>query len=227
VARFRYRVPGALALLACLFASSTIATEIAGKIVLGKAAIKKTASPGIYDLRGMAPPKMGGQEGSPFHRVAVWIEQDEPVSVVPATAKMRQSGRRFDPDFVVVPVGSSVDFPNLDPIFHNIFSLSRSENFDLGYYSEGRSRRVTFSHSGVVQVYCHIHPGMYGVIVVTPTAWSAIPGDDGSFGWTGIPPGEYRLAVWQKKSGLVKKRLNVPPSGTIHLTIALPEENDE
>lgn len=68
---------------------------------------------------------------------------------------------------------------------------------------------------------------MYGVIVVTPTAWSAVPGDDGSFGWTGIPPGQYRLAVWQKTSGLVKKRLNVPLSGTVHVTIALPEESDQ
>ena len=92
----------------------------------------------------------------PFHRVAVWIEPDAPISVVPGTAKMRQSGRRFDPDLVVVPVGSSVDFPNHGPIFHNIFSLSRSEMFNLGYYSEGKSRSVTFSHSGVVQVYCHI-----------------------------------------------------------------------
>lgn len=226
MARSRYRVVLAVALLACPFASSTTATEVSGRIVLEKAAIKRPVNPGTYDLRGMAPAKIARQEGGPFHRVAVWIEPDAPLSVLPATAKMRQSGRSFDPDFIIVPVGSSVDFPNLDPIFHNIFSLSRSETFDLGYYSEGKSRSVTFSRPGVVQVYCHIHPGMYGVIVVTPTAWSAVPKEDGSFGWTGIPPGQYRLAVWQKTSGLVKKRLIVPASGTVHMTLALPEEND-
>jgi plastocyanin len=211
-----------------MLASRATATEVTGNIVLEKSVIKRTVGIAVYDMRGMTVPvRQKDPDDGPFHRVAVWIEPTDSVRVLPGTAKMRQSGRRFDPDFLVVPVGSKVDFPNLDPIFHNIFSLSRSETFDLGYYSEGKSRSVTFSRPGVVQVYCHIHSGMYGVIVVTPTTWSAVPADDGSFGWTGIPPGQYRLAVWQKTSGLVKKRLDVPRSGTTHLTIALPDESDQ
>lgn len=222
------RVAGLLALLTCLLASRVAATEVTGTVVLEKSTFRKTVGPAVYDMRGMtASPTQLKQEAGPFHRVAVWLEPSETVSVAPGTAAMRQSGRHFDPDFIVVPVGSKIDFPNLDPIFHNIFSLSRSQTFDLGYYSEGKSRSVIFSHPGVVQVYCHIHPGMYGVIVVTPTVWSAVPSDDGSFGWTNIPPGRYRLNVWQKTSGLVKKRLNVPASGTVHMTVALPDESDQ
>jgi plastocyanin len=228
VVHLRCRISGPLALLACMLASKATATEVTGKIVLEKSAIRKTLGVAVYDMRGMTPrAREIRQEDGPFRRVAVWIEPEGPVSVSPGAGKMRQSGRRFDPDFLVVPVGSKVDFPNLDPIFHNIFSLSRSETFDLGYYSEGKSRSVTFSRPGVVQVYCHIHPGMYGVIVITPTIWSAMPADDGSFGWTGIPPGQYHLDVWQKTAGLVKKRLNVPRSGAVHMTIALPDESDQ
>jgi plastocyanin len=211
-----------------MLVSRLAATQVTGTIVLEKSVLRKTVGPAVYDMRGMtASATQRKQETGPFHRVAVWLEPGEPLSVAPGTAAMRQSGRRFDPDFIVVPVGSKVDFPNLDPIFHNIFSLSRSQAFDLGYYSEGKSRSVTFSHPGVVQVYCHIHPGMYGVIVVTPSTWSAIPGDDGSFGWSNIPPGQYRLGVWQKTSGLVKKRLNVPTSGSVHIDVALPDESDQ
>ena len=85
---------------------------------------------------------------------------------------MQQRNLRFDPDLLIVPTGSKVLFPNLDPVFHNIFSLSRTQTFDLGYYAEGKSREVVFSRPGIVQVYCHVHPEMYGVVVVTPSRWS-------------------------------------------------------
>ncbi len=211
-----------------LLASQFTATEVTGTIVLKKSLLKKTVDPGIYDLRGAAmPTKSAKQEHGPYGRVAVWLEPSAPIATTPTNAEMQQAGRSFEPDFLVVPVGSTVDFPNLDPIFHNIFSLSRSKTFDLGYYPKGKSRSVQFSTPGVVQVYCHIHADMYGVIIVTPTSWSAVPAKDGSFSVTGVVPGQYHLAVWQKTSGLTRKKLSVPGSGTVQITVALPEESDQ
>lgn len=205
-----------------------MATEVAGTIVLKKNLVKKPVNPGIYDLRGAATTaKSRTQEHGPFGRVAVWLEPNVPITTTPKQSEMRQAGRRFDPDFLVIPAGSTVEFPNHDPIFHNIFSLSRSKAFDLGYYPKGKSRSVQFSMSGVVQVYCHIHADMYGVIVVTPASWSAIPSEDGSFSLTGVPPGQYHLVVWQKTNGLTRKKLSVPGTGIVRITVALPEESDE
>ncbi len=211
-----------------LIALSASATEISGKIVLRKAPGGKTVDRGGYDLRGVAltaaaqPEKRGR-----FDHVAVWLETKQSASVPPLTAKMEQISRQFQPDFLVVPIGSTVEFPNLDPIFHNIFSLSHSKAFDLGYYAQGKSRAVTFSRPGVVQVYCHIHTGMYGVIVVAPGGWFTVPGPSGFFSFDGIPAGEYSLAVWQRASGLVRKKLVAPDSGTLPVTVVLPEESDK
>lgn len=217
----------AVTLLAILVGPSA-AADIAGRIVLKKDLTRKVVDPGIYDLRGSAIARNSSKsERGPYGRVAVWLEPSGPIPVSPGKAEMRQAGRRFEPDLLILPVGSTVDFPNLDPIFHNIFSLSRSKTFDLGYYPKGKSRSVRFPTSGVVQIYCHIHADMYGVIVIAPTSWSTIPGNDGSFSLTGVTPGQYHLVVWQKTNGLTRKKLSIPASGTVHITVALPEESDQ
>jgi hypothetical protein len=137
---------------------------------------------------------------------------------------MRQRDRRLEPALLIVPVGSTVEFPNLDPIFHNIFSLSAARSFDLGYYSQGRNRKVVFPQSGIVQVYCHIHPDMYGVVVVTSSRWTAQPLPDGTFFWPDVPAGKYLLMVWQKSAGLIRKHVTVPESGRVRIKMDLPEE---
>ncbi len=102
---------------------------------------------------------------------------------------LNQQGSRFDPELIVVPTGSTIQFPNLDPIFHNVFSLSKARKFDLGYYPEGQSRSVKFNDAGVVQVYCHIHANMYAAIVVTDSPWYVKPEADGSFSFSNVPAG--------------------------------------
>jgi len=218
-----------LGFFVCLVTCSAFASDISGKIVLQNNLDGKRVEPGVYELRGasvaVTPPL---EKHGAFDHVAVWLETKGAAKAIPpVTAKMRQIGRRFQPDFLVVPVGSTVEFPNLDPIFHNIFSLSRSESFDLGYYAQGKSRTVTFARPGVVQVYCHIHPGMYAVIIVAPGAWFGTPDAGGLFSFSQVPAGEYRLVVWQRTAGLIRKKLRVPGSGTVHVNLALPEESDE
>ena len=215
-----------IAALVCLPAASIPASELTGQIIVDRKMVQKSLPPAVYDLRGIAvqnKPKASSSAG--FGRVAVWL--DGGAAPTPISATMQQRNRRFEPDLLIVPTGSKVAFPNLDPIFHNIFSLSRTQSFDLGYYSEGKSRDVVFSHPGIIQVYCHVHPEMYGVVVVTSSQWNAVPAADGTFSWTGIPPGKYRLNVWQRSAGLVHKTVAVPESGSAHVSVMLPEEDSD
>src|SRR5579864_9269030 len=134
-----------------------LAGDITGEVIITKRLGRKTVAPGVYDLRGTAPPR---------------------------TVQIDQRNSRFEPDLVVIPVGSTVEFPNDDAIFHNVFSLSGAQPFDLGYYPKSESRTVKFNHAGIVQVYCHIHANMYAAIVVTASPWHGRPMADGAFSWT-------------------------------------------
>jgi plastocyanin len=202
--------------------------EISGVVKVDSKLTKRPLVSAVYDLRGMAAPQTGkaphDQQG--VGRVAVWLEGSG-LPGTPVTAKMDQRGRRFDPDMLIVPVGSRVTFPNLDPIFHNIFSLSKTQPFDLGFYAEGKIRDVQFTRTGIVQIYCHVHPEMYAVVVVTPNAWFARPDRDGMFGWKNVPPGKYRVGIWQRSAGLIHRAVTLHDGEDAHLTLSLPDETSE
>jgi plastocyanin len=204
-------------------------SELIGKISLDRKMVKKSIAPAVYELRGVAvrdrPP--GTQQNGPFERIATWLESGTCSPVRPVEVRMNQKGRHFEPQLLIVPAGSKISFPNLDPIFHNIFSLSRAQSFDLGYYSEGKTRDVIFPKEGIVQVYCHVHPEMYGVIVVTSSKWTGHPSADGSFSWPDVPAGKYRLMIWQRSAGLLHKSITVPQSGSVRVEVRLPEENND
>jgi plastocyanin len=206
-------------------------SQISGRILIQGKASRKSVAPIVYGLRGEGVPEgsRAAPSGNPFDRVAVWLESNAGSARAggAGTARMQQHNRHFDPELLIVPVGASVEFPNLDPIFHNIFSLSRAQSFDLGYYPEGHSRSVTFPRAGIVQVYCHVHPSMYGVIVVTSSAWYGKPSQEGGFSWSDVPPGKYRLMVWHNSTGLVHRKLVVPEQGSIEVTVAVPEDDVE
>jgi len=127
-------------------------------------------------------------------------------SVIP---EMEQQNRRFSPDLIVIPAGSTVSFPNFDPIFHNVFSLSKPKSFDLGNYPKGQTRTVTFPKPGMVAVYCHLHPNMAGAIVVTPNRWSARVDAQGQYILADVPPGKYTVVAWHKTGGVFRKTIEV------------------
>src|SRR6185437_8163167 len=146
-----------MVVLACATIHSARAGEVSGKIIIEKNLNKKTLMPAVYNLRGMAIQEAPSEHraANEFERIAVWLESKEPGGpTAPVTATMAQRDRRFEPALLIVPIGSTVEFPNTDPIFHNIFSLSRAQSFDLGYYPKGQSRMVRFTHAGIIQVYC-------------------------------------------------------------------------
>lgn len=158
----------------------------------------------------------------------IWLEpvQHLPAqTVVPGKYTLLQKNKTFIPHLLVVPVGSSVAFPNEDPFFHNVFSLFDGKRFDLGLYEAGSSRSVTFSRRGVSYIFCNIHSGMSAVIIALDTPFYSIADEHGVFRIGQVPDGDYDLYVWTEgrpQGGLDQqtKRLHIDGSdvnlGDIH-----------
>jgi plastocyanin len=122
------------------------------------------------------------------------------VAAQPVHAVLRQKNKSFEPHLLVVTKGSSVDFPNLDPWFHNVFSLFNGKRFDLGLYEAGTSRTVHFDREGVSYIFCNIHPEMSAVVVVVSSPYFAVIGKGGEFSIPDTPPGKYMLHVWSENA---------------------------
>jgi plastocyanin len=217
--------------LLILMAGSLLrAGDIEGTVVIERKLTKRkvTSSTDPYQ-RGPAVELGSDQEQDPlaFERshVVIYLEGDFPSDGV-TTVELNQQNRRFSPDLVVVPAGSTVSFPNLDPIFHNVFSLSKAKSFDLGNYPKDHTRIVTFSKAGIVFVDCHLHPNMSAVIVVTPNQWSTKADASGHFVLPNVRPGTYTVVAWHKSAGFFRKTVRVTNTGTdpVEFTIPLSED---
>jgi len=127
----------------------------------------------------------------------------------------------------VLPAGSTVSFPNLDPIFHNVFSLSKAKTFDLGNYPKDQTRSVTFSKPGIVSVYCHLHANMTGVIVITPNQWYAKADGEGRFLISGLPQGSYTITAWHKAAGFFRQTVKVAQDRKISVNFDIPLDAPE
>jgi plastocyanin len=121
-------------------------------------------------------------------------------SVVPMHAVLAQKNKAFEPHMLVITKGSSVDFPNRDPWFHNVFSLFDGKRFDLGLYEAGTSRTVHFDREGVSFIFCNIHPEMSAVVVVVGSPYFTTTNKQGAFAITDVPPGRYMLHVWNESA---------------------------
>jgi plastocyanin len=117
-----------------------------------------------------------------------------------AAPRMASKNKRFAPHVQVVRRGGSIVFPNLDRIYHNVFSTTAGQGFDLGLYRNGATRERRFEKAGVVTVYCNIHPQMVGFVRVVDGVW-ALTDENGAFRIAGVPPGRHRVRVWHEKGG--------------------------
>ncbi len=226
--------------LVLVFALVGRAESIKGTIIIRKKLTKRsvTAAIPVYQrgpVAGLGKNAEQGQDSGrdlekdplAFERsqVVVWIEGPGVASAAaktPITAVMAQTERRFIPDTLVIPVGASISFPNQDPIFHNVFSLSKPRSFDLGNYSKGDTRYVTFTRPGIVYVDCHLHPNMAGAIVITPNQWYAKADGMGRFGLLDLPPGEYTVVASHRAAGLFRKSVQLLPGHDSSVNFSLP-----
>jgi plastocyanin len=166
--------------------------------------------------------------------VVVWLEPLDPRARPPAGVSKRvemvQKDKKFSPHILAIPVGTQVDFPNFDPIFHNAFSSFSGQPFDVGLYPPGTSRSVTFKRDGVVRVFCNIHQTMSAVIVVLKTPWYAVTNAQGNFQIAGVPPGEYRLRVFYERAPAdvlkgLERKVVVEDDAAALPPIVIPEGN--
>lgn len=136
-----------------------------------------------------------------FSGVVISAERiNAPVPPPPSRhAVMLQKNKMFTPHILPIVTGTTIDFPNADPIFHNAFSSYNGQTFDIGLYPPGQSKSVRFSTPGVVRVFCNIHPTMSSIILVLNTEYFATTGKDGAFELD-VPPGEYELRVFHERA---------------------------
>jgi plastocyanin len=138
-----------------------------------------------------------------YSGVVVWLEPVSAPAALPAKtphAEMIQKGKTFSPHVLAITLGTTVNFPNYDPIFHNAFSNYDGQIFDIGLYPPGTTRAIGFRREGVVRVFCNIHPSMSAVILVLKSPYFSVSDKSGNFQIAGVPPGSYRIRVFHERA---------------------------
>ena len=139
----------------------------------------------------------------------------------PGRAVMNQRHETFVPHLLAVTTGTIVDFPNADPFYHNVFSLSKANRFDLGRYATGKLKSVQFTQPGIVRVFCEIHSHMNAFILVFSHPFFSVTDEVGRFHIDDVPPGAYSLIAWNEGLASEPKPVTVPDGGTTELDFAL------
>jgi plastocyanin len=180
------------------------------------------ASPASPAASGAVVGRIATTGGEPREGVVVYVEGVPGASSrADRVLRIRQKDKAFTPSTSVVLTGTTVEFPNDDRIFHNVFSVSQAARFDLGLYKSGVSKSVVFKRPGVVEIYCNIHPEMVAKVKVLDTPFYAVTGKDGTFRIGAVPPGEYAVKAWQPWGTEWSGQVKVDASGTARLTVAL------
>lgn len=153
---------------------------------------------------------------------AVWFVPAK-AGAAPAAldVEMATQKKQFTPQLVVVPVGSTVRFPNQDPILHNVFSVSGKNSFDLGLVGSGKGKSATFREAGLVRVFCNVHHGMFAHVLVVATPHFAQPDRQGAFALRGLPPGPGTLHFWHERAEVASRRVVAPFPGDLELELEL------
>jgi len=155
--------------------------------------------------------------------VAVYVEGAPGPPPAAMSSAIHQRDLTFLPGIMVVTTGSTIEFPNDDKVFHNVFSVSSAARFDLGLYKSGTSKSVTLKRPGVVDVYCNIHPQMAARIKVLDTVYFAVTGADGAFRIKGVPPGTWPVVAWQAHGDEQRGTATVSAGGVAALELTLVE----
>ncbi|HEX7842058.1 MAG TPA: hypothetical protein VF469_31520 [Kofleriaceae bacterium] len=201
--------PKALAPIAAVFRAGapprvtttlkTLAADTAAQpaVVGGSEADDPDRRPAAGSLHGAI--KIDGKPVTGFGVVMLWPEKGTKKRV-PKQRIVEQRNKTFAPHVLAVPVGSTVSFPNFDPIFHNVFSLSKAKAFDLGMYKNGETREVKLDKPGIVRLGCNLHANMSAYLVIVDAPHYVIAENDGSYSFKSLAPGKYRVQAWSEAS---------------------------
>jgi plastocyanin len=190
--------------------------------------VAPTAAPQSGEVRGrvvLALPEIALASVGP---IAIYLEPLERAAAQRTDARSAQIHQRdaaFQPGFSIATAGDEVELLNDDEIFHNVFSFSEPNAFDLGLYPKGEKRSVRLRHPGEVNIYCSIHESMSATILVVPTRYHAQVEADGAFRIRDVPRGRYRLHTWNATLPALAREIEVGP-GTgppLELSLGKPE----
>jgi len=161
------------------------------------------------------------EEGKRSERIALYLESPSldyqsyrPPEKHPL---LDQRNLEFHPRVLPILVGTTVDFPNRDNLFHNVFSYSQTKEFDLGRYPRNDSRSVTFDQPGVVRVYCDIHAHMSATILVLGNPYFTVPSDNGAYVIQHIPEGKYTLVFWYDRDVVERRAVELKAGETLEV----------
>jgi plastocyanin len=193
------KVSGVRSLLACLAAVLSLTRADAG--------------PPGFDLHGTAR-----AADHPVPNAVVWLEAPNLPRGTPAgKVVLDQRNLSFSPHVLVVRVGTTVDFPNNDRVFHNVFSFRDGKQFDLGLYPVGALRHVTFDRPGLSRIYCNIHPNMAAYVIAVDTPYFAVSDEAGGFTIASVEPRRYTYRAWL--AGAMELTGTWSPEGDAPLTV--------
>jgi len=222
-------LPISIALLSTVLALG--AGTIRGVITAeGKAGGNESADSGKYDSRKLKfAQRINYAELRDF---VVFIEG--PTGYQPAdtnqtvrvdTKRVNQQGAMFTPHVLPVVAGTTVEWPNNDNIYHNVFSMSEAKPFDLGLYKNPEVKRITFDKAGRVDVFCSIHANMSCVVVVLENPWFAVADDHGRYAITNVPAGIYQLKAWHERLPPQSQPVTVTETGEVKVDFKLGVNN--
>ncbi|MGZ8780001.1 MAG: hypothetical protein ACXW31_08755 [Thermoanaerobaculia bacterium] len=145
----------------------------------------------------------------------VWLDAAGKTFRKPASSfTMTTRSKEFLPHVMAVPAGSTISFPNEDPIAHNLFSLTPGNTFDLGLYRRGAGKQHKFDTPGAVNVYCNVHTNMSAVVHVMSTPYYGFADASGNYSFE-VPPGKYRVTAWNEQGGMQSSDIEVKADGTV------------
>lgn len=203
-----------------LVAQSAGSGSIRGRLDLRRVAPTPAPRPVVGDLgaRPVRPP-VDVRRGLVYLAVAprAAFDDREPGRVV-----MDQRNETFVPRLLAITTGTTVDFPNSDSIFHNVFSLSRTRRFDLGRYAAGKSKAVTFDRPGVVRVFCDIHSHMSAFVVVFNHPFFRVTDAEGRFRIDQVPAGTYTVVGWYDGEARTERSVTVTAGAVSDLELVVP-----
>ena len=192
-------------------APSSAAGVIRGHVEVRRSTPLVERRPNVSDL-GTAP-----AHGQDLMRSVVYLESAPSpafATAEPQRASMDQRNETFIPHVLAVTVGTTVDFPNSDNTYHNVFSISKTRSFDLGHYAAGHSKAVRFDRPGIVRVFCEIHSHMSAFILVFSHRYFSVTSADGRYQIGRVPPGRYTLIAWNEGEVRESRQVEIPADGS-------------